>query len=89
MKPQDVVATVQLHAGLEGIVVAHTAISDVDGERGALVIAGAAAESLAGGKGYAETRGVYSGGDFSGHGVGPGRLVEENARPGGWLGAGV
>ena len=47
MKPQDVGSNPPLHAGLEGIVVAHTAISDVDGERGALVIAGAAAESLA------------------------------------------
>jgi citrate synthase len=33
--------------GLEGIVVADTAISDVDGERGRLVIAGADVESLA------------------------------------------
>ncbi len=47
MKPQDVGSNPPLHAGLEGIVVAHTAISDVDGERGTLVIAGAAAESLA------------------------------------------
>ena len=47
MKPQDVVATAPLHAGLEGIVVAHTAISDVDGARGELIIAGATADSLA------------------------------------------
>jgi citrate synthase len=33
--------------GLEGVVVADTAISDVDGERGRLVIAGAAVEQLA------------------------------------------
>ncbi|MBP9088970.1 MAG: citrate synthase [Kofleriaceae bacterium] len=47
MKPHDVTENAPLHAGLEGIVVAHTAISDVDGERGELVIAGAAAECLA------------------------------------------
>src|SRR5688572_18465619 len=33
--------------GLEGVVVADTAISDVDGERGHLVIAGADVEQLA------------------------------------------
>ena len=34
-------------SGLEGIVVAETAISDVDGERGRLVIAGTDVEQLA------------------------------------------
>src|SRR3954470_9546368 len=34
--------------GLEGVVVADTAISEVDGERGRLVIAGADVEQLAG-----------------------------------------
>src|SRR5437868_7132299 len=34
--------------GLEGVVVADTALSDVDGERGKLVIAGSDVESLAG-----------------------------------------
>jgi citrate synthase len=33
--------------GLEGVVVAHTALSDVDGERGRLVIAGHDVEPLA------------------------------------------
>ena len=36
-----------IHAGLEGVVVAETRISDVDGERGKLVIAGADVEQLA------------------------------------------
>src|ERR1700742_2091305 len=35
------------NAGLEGVVVADTLISDVDGERGRLVIAGADVEQLA------------------------------------------
>src|SRR5919201_270067 len=35
-------------SGLEGIVVAETRLSDVDGERGRLVIAGGDVESLAG-----------------------------------------
>lgn len=39
-------------SGLEGIVVAETAISDVDGERGRLVIAGADVEQLAADGGY-------------------------------------
>ncbi len=47
MKTQDVASNAPLHAGLEGIVVAHTAISDVEGERGELTIAGVTAESLA------------------------------------------
>ena len=34
-------------SGLDGVVVADTAISDVDGERGRLVIAGADVEQLA------------------------------------------
>lgn len=39
-------------SGLEGIVVAETAISDVDGERGRLVIAGTDVEQLAAAGGY-------------------------------------
>lgn len=39
-------------SGLEGIVVAETAISDVDGERGRLVIAGTDVEELAAAGGY-------------------------------------
>ncbi len=39
-------------SGLEGVVVADTAISDVDGERGRLVIAGSDVESLADAGGY-------------------------------------
>ena len=35
-------------SGLEGVVVADTALSDVDGERGQLVIAGERVEALAG-----------------------------------------
>src|SRR5207245_36136 len=38
------------NSGLEGVVVADTAISDVDGEHGKLVIAGADVERLAGGR---------------------------------------
>jgi citrate synthase len=37
-----------VHAGLEGVVVAETRLSEVDGERGRLVIAGGDVESLAG-----------------------------------------
>ncbi|HEY4182993.1 MAG TPA: citrate synthase [Kofleriaceae bacterium] len=39
-------------SGLEGIVVAHTLISDVDGERGRLVIAGRDVEDLAGSESF-------------------------------------
>ena len=37
-----------VHVGLEGVVVAETRLSEVDGERGRLVIAGGDVESLAG-----------------------------------------
>ena len=39
-------------SGLDGITVAETAISDVDGERGRLVIAGSDVEQLAAGSSY-------------------------------------
>lgn len=47
MKTQTATVSAPLHAGLDGIVVAHTAISDVDGELGQLVIAGCNAERFA------------------------------------------
>jgi citrate synthase len=47
MKSQTANVSAPLHAGLDGIVVAHTAISDVDGELGQLVIAGRNAEQFA------------------------------------------
>src|SRR5580704_2175668 len=40
--------TEQLNTGLEGVVVAETRLSDVDGERGRLVVAGHDVERLAG-----------------------------------------
>src|ERR671937_154225 len=41
-------------SGLEGIIVAETRLSDVDGERGRLVIAGSDVESLAGAVAFEE-----------------------------------
>jgi citrate synthase len=45
--PADAFAARTLHAGLEGIVVAHTKLSDVQGQCGQLIIAGHRVESLA------------------------------------------
>src|SRR5262249_11077866 len=44
-----------INSGLEGVVVAETAISDVDGERGRLVIRGYEAETLADSLTFEET----------------------------------
>jgi citrate synthase len=46
-RSQTEATTKQLHAGLEGIVVAHTRISDVRGDAGQLLIAGHPVESFA------------------------------------------
>ncbi len=45
--------------GLEGVVVAHTALSDVDGERGHLVLHGHDVERLALGHGYEDALGLF------------------------------
>jgi citrate synthase len=48
------VDTTRLAAGLEGVVVAETRLSDVDGERGRLVIAGQDVEAIAGASTFEE-----------------------------------
>ena len=51
-------STTHADAGLEGVVVANTRLSDVDGERGRLVIAGHDVERLAGAVSYDEVCGL-------------------------------
>ncbi|MGH7296509.1 MAG: citrate/2-methylcitrate synthase, partial [Polyangiaceae bacterium] len=47
-------STTHADTGLEGVVVAETRLSDVDGERGRLVIAGRDVEQLAGAVSFEE-----------------------------------
>ena len=69
-------------SGLEGVVVAETAISHVDGERGQLVIAGADVEQLAATSSYeAAAARVLTAGGIAIDGAQLGRLVPYGARP--------
>jgi citrate synthase len=63
--------------GLDGVVVAETRLSDVDGEAGRLTIAGASVESLAGAVSFEEVAGILVGApaEALGRALGAGRVA--------------